>query len=300
MKKVPLILIVICALAGSVTYFGLLPHSQATYTPSTLRVGLLPGQSIVRLRARFGALLGYLSEETRLEIKFVVATDYSNLLHLFQTHQVDLARFGGFGFVQAYEFYDAEPLVMREVDTRFTSWFLVRSDSAAQNISDMKGKRFAFGSKLSTSGHLMPRYFMNKHQKIIPENYFSEVRYSGAHYKTVYNIYKGDVDLGVVNPFVVKTMLEDGRLQEGMLRLLWETPPYSDYVWTVHRILDKNIKAQLLNAFLALDLTNEKHKKILEDLNSSGFLPAGAQDFKSLKEISRSLGLLTSESGNAK
>ena len=292
MKKASLVLIVICALLGSVAYFGLRSQPLSTYTPSILRVGLLPSQDVARLRERFVPLLDYLAEEIDIEIKLIVATDYGHILQLFRNNQIDLAHFGGFGFVQAYAFYDAEPLVMREIDTRFTSWFLVRSDNPAKNISEMRGGRFAFGSKLSTSGHLMPRHFMKSHQQISPEEFFSELRYSGAHDKTVDSIYKGDVDLGVANPFIVKAMLKDGRLQEGALRVIWETPPYSDYVWAVHNNLDKDIKAQLLNAFLALDATNIKHKRILSNLNSSGFLPAGAQDFESLKEISSSLGLL--------
>ena len=294
MKSIWIIVLAVLIVAASGAYFSFQPLQQSTYTPSILRIGVLPDQNLARLRTRISPLLDYLAEETGLEVKLTIASDYSHLLQLFGNNEVDMARFGGLGFVQANAFYHAKPLVMRDIDTRFVSWFLVREDSAVQSITDTQGKPFSFGNHLSTSGHLMPRHFLKINHQIVPEEFFSEVRYSSAHDETVYSILNDEVALGSVNPIIVKEMIEDGRLEPNALRILWETPPYPDYVWAIHNTLESKMEVQLRNIFLALDPVNEQHIEILNNLHSSGFLPAGVHDFSLLKEIALSLGLLES------
>jgi len=294
MKSIWLIVLLVITLAVGGAYLTNQSMQESVYTPLILHLGVLPDQDDESLRARYSPLLDYLTEEVGLEVELVVASDYSHLRHLFKNKEVDMARFGGLGFVQANTFYDAEPLVMRDIDTRFVSWFLVRANSDAQNIADFKGKTFSFGSQLSTSGHIMPRYFLRTNQHVVPEEFFSRVDYAAAHDKTVYSILNNEVDLGVVNPVIVKAMIEDGRLKEDTLRLLWETPPYPDYVWTVHSTLNSELKTKLRNTFLALDILQAKHKNILNNLGCTEFLPAGVHDFKLLQEVAASLGLLDS------
>lgn len=168
------LLIVLCTVAVGV-YFVVRPTLHHETTPSVLRVGVLPDEGVEALRKRYVPLLKYLSEKTGLDFQLVLSPDYNGLVRMFGNREVELAYFGGLTFVQALDSYDAAPLVMRDVDTRFTSWFLVKGGKAAHGFSDFKGKRFTFGSRLSTSGHLMPRHFMRSEKQIIPEVFFSEV-----------------------------------------------------------------------------------------------------------------------------
>ncbi len=287
------LLTVLCAIAAGV-YFIARPTFHQQATPAVLSVGILPDESVEALHRRYDSLLSYLSAETGLDFKLVVPSDYSELVRLFRDGEVDLAYFGGLTFVQTHLFHHAEPLVMRDVDTRFTSWFLVKAGDPARGLADFKGKVFAFGSRQSTSGHLMPRHFMHTERRITPEAFFTEVRYSGAHDKTAYLVREGTVDLGAANSEIIKTMLRDGRLKEGEVRVLWETPPYSDYVWAVHDHLDGGLKTQLRDAFLALDVTDAVHEKILTGMGAGAFFPARASDFRSLKGVAEALDLLNS------
>ncbi len=288
------LLAILCIVAAGI-YVIIQPKFRHEATPSVLRVGVLPDESVEALHQRYDPLLDHLSAETGLDFKLVPPSDYDELVRLFRDHKVDLAYFGGLTFVQAHLFYHAEPLVMRDVDTRFTSWFLVRDSDPAHGLADFKGKVFTFGSRLSTSGHLMPRHFLQTEKQLIPEEYFTEVRYSGAHDKTAYQVRDGAVDLGAVNSEIVKTMLRDGRLKEKEVRVLWETPPYPDYVWAVHDRFNEGLKTQLRDAFLRLDADDAVHGKILAGMGAGGFLPAGASDFLPLKGIADTLGLLAPE-----
>ncbi|MFR0657200.1 PhnD/SsuA/transferrin family substrate-binding protein, partial [Pantoea sp. SIMBA_079] len=79
-------------------------------------------------------------------------------------------------------------------------------------LTDLKGKSFAFGSISSTSGSLMPRYFMLKQDNIKPEEYFGRVAYSGAHDATVAWVQAGKVDGGVLNASVWQKLVDAGKV----------------------------------------------------------------------------------------
>lgn len=264
-------------------------------TPSIVRVGVLPDMNESDLRRRYDPLLQYLSEQTGLDFTLVLPADYEELLHLFGKGEIDLALFGGVTFVQANSLHQAEPLVMRDVDTRFTSVFLIRQNDPATELSDLEDEVFVFCSSLSTSGHLMPRYFLQQNKHIIPENFFAEVIYSHGHDKTAYMIRDGEADIGAVNSEIFSAMLRDGRLKKGELRVVWQTPPYPNYVWAVPGHLDDDIKTQLRDAYLQLDFNEGHHRRILAEFGAKSFLPAGVRQFQPLQQIAADLELFGSE-----
>ena len=295
MKTIVSVLLVLLGVIAASAFYVIQPTFNSV-RPVVLRVGILPDVSVDNFQQHYDPLLDYLSAETGIDFKLVASEDYADLIGLFRDHEVDLAYFGGFTFVMAQNFCAARPLVMREIDTRFTSLFLVRGGNSALELADFKDKTFSFGSKLSTSGHLMPRHFLAVEKQIVPEQFFSKVHYSGAHDKTAYLVRDGEFDVGVANTEIILAMIKDGRLRQGELRTLWQTPPYSDYVWAVHDYLDKDVSTQLRSAFLKLDMNNKEHNKILLRLGARIYLPAAASDFSRIKMVAESLGLFHKES----
>lgn len=261
------------------------------YEPVVLRIGVLPDQSEAILRDRFTPLAQYLSRALQKPFELIVPVDYADLVDRFGKGQLDLAYFGGLTFLQAHARSGAVPLVMRDIDAHFTSYFLVRTDAPEPDWHGMQGLSFSFGARLSTSGHLMPRHFLLQ-QGIEPEGYFSEVRYSGAHDTTARLVEKGEVVMGVANSHIINKMFEAGRLSHQQVRILWETPPYTDNVWAVRPDADQAFVQRLFNGFLSLSPIDEQHAQILKPLDAGGFVPTSLDDFTALREIAISLGLL--------
>jgi len=259
-----------------------------------VRISVLPDQEETRLRKRFEPLIAYLSETLSMRVELFIPESYADQLQRFYNGEYDIARFGGFSFVKANEKTGAVPIVMRDIDTRFASYFLVGADNPASKISDMKGQRFSFGSKSSTSGHLMPRYFLMK-QNIATEEYFSQVQYSGAHDRTAYLVRDGKADLGVANAIVIDRLYKEGKLNKDQVRILWKTPPYADYVWAASAKLPKQLRLQIQNAFMDLSKNVPEQAQILQALEAGVYLPASPEDFASLKQISHELRLLDDE-----
>jgi len=274
---------------GALAYYFLIPRGV---TPTLLRIGVLPDETPTVLHFRYAPLLERLTERTGIETKLIIPSNYKQMLGLFADDEIDLAYFGGLTYVQAEVDASAQPLVMREIDTRFTSWFIVRGDMAQLELDDFKGKKLTFGSRLSTSGHLMPRHFLHQQWGIEPESFFADVGYSGAHDTSALLVRDGKFDLGAVNATIVEEMINAGRIKADDLKIIWETPPYPNYVWATHEYLHDDLKNQLRQAFLNLDPENPDDRRILQGLNAKKFLPASAGDFSMLGQIAERLDLM--------
>ncbi len=277
---------------GLALFLSSCTNEQGTASnPDIIRVSVLPDQSPAASQERFQDLLDYLGKETGKQFELVIAKDYQELLQLFHDKKIHLARFGGFTFIKANQDSAAVPVAMRDIDAKFISYFIVRANDPAKSLLDLKGKRFTFGSSLSTSGHLMPRYFMRQ-EGVIPEKFFAETHYSGAHDATISLVRDGKFDLGAVNSIVVNRFYASGKVSESEIRVLWKTPPYSDYVWAIQKGLSKQLNTQITDAFLKLSRDNEQHINILDHVAADSYLPASVDDFNALRVISQELGLL--------
>ncbi len=258
---------------------------------TTVTIGVLPDQDQKLLEKRFAPLLVYLRDTIGTKFDIVFVSSYEELLQRFQDGTVQMAYFGGVTFLQAEKRFGAIPLVMRDVDMRFQTAFLVSADSPAEDVSDMKGKKLSFGAKLSTSGHLMPRYFLNR-SGIEPEKFFSVVLFSGTHDKTALAVQNGTVDLGAANGTIVDRMFADGTLDKARVRVLSRSPPYPDYVWAVQKGLPETLRNRIRNAFLGLTNAQAEQALILRNLQAESFLPAVSRDFQPLRDIMNERGLL--------
>lgn len=261
-------------------------HASMTQTTPTLRLGVLPDKDPQIIKQRLSPLLHYIEAQTGQTTTLVIAKSYEDLLKIFQDKSVDLALFGGYTFINAQQESQAEALVIRDIDLQFSTAFITQANNPKQSITDFKNTKFSFGAKLSTSGHMMPRYFLNE-LNFNPETFFNEVRYSGAHDKTIYWVRDGQVDLGAVNNEVLENMLVDGSLQENEIHIVWKTPTYTGYVWAIQPDFNDVLRDHLLDIFLNLSLENDKQRVILESLGASGFLPTNNEDFDALRNAAK-------------
>ncbi|MDH5217343.1 MAG: phosphate/phosphite/phosphonate ABC transporter substrate-binding protein, partial [Gammaproteobacteria bacterium] len=216
---------------------------------------------------------------------------YQDLVELFEQDKVDLAIFGGYLFLKVKESRGAKPLVLRNVDEKFRSMVVVNTRHDVTNFGGARGLSFAFGPKLSTAGHLMPRFYF-KNNGINPENFFQNIIYSGSHSRTVKLVEEGRVDAGVANAITVKRMLTTGEVDKTKLRIIWESPPYTDYVWAVQKTMSDKKMNRIRDSFLSLDPGIARHETILSTLGAGYFMPAGQGAFAELSRVAISLGLL--------
>ena len=278
-----------CAVSVLAAVAGLPFAAQAE---DVLRVSAIPDEAPTELQRKFAPLGAYLEAETGMKVSFVPVTDYAAVVEALATRKIDLAWFGGFTFVQAKIRTNgtAVPLVQRVEDSKFTSKFITASDSI-HSLADLKGKTFAFGAPSSTSGHLMPRYFLSL-ESLNPDKDFKNVAFSGAHDATVAFVQAGKVDAGVLNASVWDKLVEQKKVDTAKVRVFATTTPYFDYNWTVRGDLDPKIQARLRDAFLKLDAANPAHKEIMALQRASKFIPTKAENYKGIESAAHAAGLL--------
>ena len=256
-----------------------------------LRVSAIPDEAPTELQRKFKPLGAYLEQQLGMKVEFVPVSDYAAVVEALASDRLDMAWLGGFTFVQTrLKTGNAIPLVQREQDEKFTSKYIT-ANPAVKSLQDLKGKTFAFGSVSSTSGSLMPRFFMLK-DGIKPEEFFSRVAYSGAHDATVAWVQAGKVDGGVLNASVWDKLVAAGKVDTSKVVVLGTTPPYYDYNWTVRGNLDPALTDKIKAAFLALDPAKPADKAILDLQAASRFIPTQAENYTGIEEAARAAGLL--------
>ena len=267
--------------------------AASTFAQGVLRVSAIPDEAPTELQRKFKPLGDYLKQETGLDVQFTPVTDYAAVVEGLANDKIDLAWLGGFTFVQAKLRTNAGviPIVQRAEDEKFTSKFIVPAASTAKTPADLKGKTFAFGAPSSTSGSLMPRYFLMK-EGINPDTDFKSVAFSGAHDATVAFVAAGRAEAGVLNASVWDKLVESGNPNAAKVRVLATTPPFYDYNWTVRPGLDPAITKKLTEAFLKLDPANPQHKEVMALQRASKFIPTKASNYDGIEAAGKAAGLI--------
>ncbi|MEN9479641.1 MAG: hypothetical protein RLZZ298_1036 [Pseudomonadota bacterium] len=278
--------------AALATFASTLTCLPASAADKVLRVSAIPDEAPTELQRKFAPLGDYLAAQTGMKVVFTPVSDYAAVVESLANGKLDMAWLGGFTFVQAKIRTNgtAIPIAQREEDGKFTSKFIT-ADPSIKGLADLKGKTFAFGAPSSTSGSLMPRFFLQQ-AGLNPEKDFKNVAYSGAHDATVAFVAAGKAEAGVLNASVWDKMVEQNKVDTSKVRVFSTTPTYFDYNWTVRGDLDPAIVKKLTDAFLKLDPANPEHKEILALQRAARFIPTKKENYDGIEKAAQSAGLL--------
>ena len=100
------------------------------------------------------------------------------------------------------------------------------------------------------------------------------------------------MDAGAVNGSLAYAMLASGDSAARRLRVLWRSPPFTDYVWAARPGLEADVRRRIQNAFLDLDLTEPSHRAALEHEGAGGYVPADPEEFDQIVQILKERGRL--------
>jgi phosphonate transport system substrate-binding protein len=279
---------------GALLAFGIAASaSTPALAQEVLRISAIPDEAPTELQRKFKPLGEYLSKETGMKVEFTPVTDYAAVVEALATKKIDMAWLGGFTYVQTKIRTNgtANPIIQRVEDEKFTSVFIVPADSSLKTLGELKGKTIAFGSPSSTSGHLMPRYFLMQ-AGINPDKDFKNIAFSGAHDATVAFVASGKADVGALNASVWVKLNEAKNPNALKSKVLSTTPPYFDYNWTVRGDLDSVTVKKITDAFLKLDANNPNHKEIMDLQRASKYATTKSSNYDDIEKAARSAGLI--------
>lgn len=270
--------------------------------PSVLNISAIPDQDQEKLNRLYGAVADRLAAATGLETRYRRVTDYTAVVRAFEVGDVQVAWMGGLTGVQARNRVEgATAIAQRDIDADFHSVFIATRSSGLRPFDDISGLRqladhtFTFGSETSTSGRLMPQYFMAKGGLAV-----SELRgkpgFSGSHDATIEAVASRSFDAGVVNEQVWKAAVAAGKPNVGDVVVLWRTPGYADYHWLARPDLDSVAGAGTTHAItdllLGLDAADPQDANILELFGATRFIATKNSNYDQIEAVAREQGLL--------
>ena len=273
-------------------------NQEETIPP--LVVGGIPDQDPDKLQRQYQQLAEYLSSKLDVPVEYKPVTDYTAAVTAFKVGDLKLVWFGGLTGVQArLQVPGAEAIAQRDVDEEFHSLFIASTQADLEEIKDiselpkLKSKTFTFGSESSTSGRLMPQYFL-KQAGVELEDFKGEVGFSGDHDKTIKLVESGTYQVGAVNEKVWEDRVKSKEVDTSKVQVIWRTPAYYDYHWVIHpetkEKYGEDFQEKVQAAFLDLDPQVPEEKEILDLFSAGKFIATDNDNYKEIEEVGREIG----------
>lgn len=270
-------------------------------TIKTLRFSGIPNQNTTELAANYKPLAKYLSDKLGVAVEYVPSADYNASVDGFKNGDLQLCWFGGYTGVQARAAVaGARAIACGPRDMKFRSYFVANKSSGLVKSADfpmgLKGKKFTFGSPQSTSGRLMPEYFIRKQTQMSPKEFFgAEQAFTKSHDETMQLVGAGTFDAGVVDYTVYEKRVKEQKVDPAVVVVVWESPEFCDYQFTAHPALDatfgKGFTEKLQNVLISIKGDDLDVLKAM-DRNEGGLIACKNEDFETLRKTAIEIGLL--------
>ncbi|HVL84169.1 MAG TPA: putative selenate ABC transporter substrate-binding protein [Pseudonocardia sp.] len=267
-----------------------------------LTISAIPDQDPQKLQRLHGQVASYLGEQLGVVVRYVPVTDYTASVTAFRRGDLDAVFFGGLTGVQArLQVPGAVTLAQRDVDERFRSVFVANTASGLAPVPDvaglatLAGSSLTFGSEVSTSGRLMPQFFLDE-AGVQTSDLGGPPGFSGSHDATIELVSAGTYEVGALNASVWDARVAAGEVDPAAVIEIFRTPTYHDYHWLGRPDLDarfgEGFTERLRQALLGLDGSDPRETAILELFTAGSFVPAEPGDYADIEAVARRLGLV--------
>jgi phosphonate transport system substrate-binding protein len=259
-----------------------------------LRFSGIPNQNSTDLAEKYKPLAAYLTTKLGVQVEYVPVADYNATVDAFKNGDLQLCWFGGFTGVQArIAVPGSKAICCGPRDMKFKSYFVANKKLGLTKKDafpmELKGKKFTFGSAQSTSGRLMPEYFIRKNTKMSPKDFFGmEMAFSGGHDKTCAQVADGTFDAGCVDYTVYDRLVKEGKVDPALVQIIWVSPEFCDYNFTAHPALETTFGAgftEKLQKTLTSIAGDDLKLLSAMDRNEGGLVTCTNENWDTLKKL---------------
>jgi phosphonate transport system substrate-binding protein len=261
-----------------------------------LVLSAIPDQDPEKLQRLYGKVATYLSGALGVPVEYRPVTDYTASVVAFKTGDLDLVWYGGLTGVQArLQVPGAHAIAQRDIDTAFHAVFITRQQSGIRSLADLKGHTLTFGSEMSTSGRLMPQYYLQQAIGTL-DSLRGAPGFSGSHDKTIALVTAGTYDAGALNAQVWKARIADHTVDTTRVVVFYTTPAFHDYHWVLNPAAEQRFGAgfteKVRAALFALDPSVPAQKEILDLFGAHRFVETADSNYVQIERVGRSIGAI--------
>lgn len=269
-----------------------LAFSSAVVLAQEVSFGIIATDSASAQREKWEPFFKDMEKKTGLTVKSFYATDYAGVIEAMRFNKVQVAWYGNKAAMEAVDRANGEifaQLMYADGSFGYEALLITHKDSPYQNLDDVfknaKAVNFGIGDPNSTSGFLVPTYYVFSERKVDPRAIFKTVR-NGSHGANIQAVLAKQLDVATNNT-------EDmGRLHAtrpdlyDQLRIIWKSPliPSDPFVW--RKDLDPAIKEKIRTFVLNYAKTDEAEKLILKNIyNYGGFRASTNDQLKPIRQL---------------
>jgi phosphonate transport system substrate-binding protein len=264
-----------------------------------LRFSAIPNQNSTELKAKFDPMAAHLTKVLGVPVEFVPSADYKASVEAFKNGQIQFAWFGGVTGVQARAAVaGARAIVQGKEDTAYKSYFVAHKDAGLEKSdafpAAIAGLKFSFGSETSTSGRVMPSFFITQSSGKKEAEFFSTPPvFSGGHDKTLALVGAGEVQAGVCDFAIYDKLVGEKKVDPAVVKVIWETPTFADYNFTAHPDIEKDFGAGFTDKLkAALIAMTTDAPDLLKVFPRTALIEAKNEDYAKVEEVCRQTGLI--------
>lgn len=254
--------------------------STAVYANEII-LGVHPYLPPNEIYKRFSPLAEFLSKELGTSVRLRVAKSYQEHLDVVGHDKVDIAFVGPATYVEMVQQYGQKPLLGQlEVNGKTTlqSVIVVREHSPLTTLTDLRGKRLAFGDKHSTTGYIVPRYALARSGMKLSE--LASHSFISSHTNVALGVLANDFDAGAVKSEVLDTYRKKG------LRALATLPATPEHLFVARKNMPRELIEAARKALHAL-ADNPQGKVVMQSITGdmTGIGPVSDSDYNGLRGI---------------
>ena len=239
----------------------------------TVNFGIISTDSSSALKERWTPLIEDMHKQTGLDIKPFFATDYSGIIEGMRFNKVQIAFLGNKSAIEAVDRADGEifaKVTYKSGEAGYHSVLITNVDSPYKTVDDVlkngKNVNFGMGDPESTSGTLVPTYYIFAKNHIDPKTYFKSANPS-SHEANALAVINNQVDVATCNTDMLETLRQKHPDKLAKIRVLWTSPliPSDPLVW--RKDLSADDKAKIQKFFVNYGKTDPHEKQVVEAIS---------------------------------
>lgn len=266
-------------------------YAYADDNMDTLNFGIISTESQQNLKAMWDPFLADISKDLGMEVKAYFAPDYAGIIQGMRFDKVEVAWFGNKSAMEAVDRAGGEifaQTVDAEGNPGYWSLLVTHKDSPINSVEDMIANRsklaFGNGNPNSTSGFLVPSYYVFAKNNIQPSDFKRTL--NSSHEVNLYAVVNKQVDVATNNTENLRRFEQTNPEKFKDVKVIWQSPliPSDPIVW--RKNLPENVKEDVYDFFMSYGKNGDAQEvAVLNNLQWAPFKPSSDLQLLPIRQL---------------
>jgi phosphonate transport system substrate-binding protein len=256
-----------------------------------INLGIISTESTTNLKADWQPLIDDMSTKTGYNIKAFFASDYAGVIEAMRFNKVQVAWFGNKSAMEAVDRAKGEifaQMVNADGTEGYYSHMIVHKDSPVNNLDDLlkmsENLTFSNGDPNSTSGFLVPSYYVFSKNKVDPKTMFKAVR-GANHEANALAVANKQIDVATNNSETLGRIKDRMPEKASNIKVIWTSPLIPSDPMVIRSDLDPAVKAKIKDFFYSYGSNDTEKATLMQLQKITGFKVSSNDQLKPIRQL---------------